>query len=158
MLTRSLHDSDVEARVLAHKALEELGLGRQRWLRRCLASGVTIKGEEEGLLREVLQQAVPGLAQSLKHPDVRVRRSALDALEVLGPLSLPALPVLTQALHDPDRFVRWSAVRAVGKLDLSDASQIVPDLTRLLSDPDVDLRRAAATALTRLNAPPSIPR
>ena len=158
MLARSLHDSDIEARILAHKALEELGLGRQRWLRRCLASGASVEGQEEALLRDVLQQAVPGLAQALKHPDVRVRRSALDALEVLGPLALPALPALTQALHDPDRFVRWSAVRAVGKLDLSDASQVVPDLTRLLTDPDMDLRRAAATALTRLNAPPFIPR
>jgi HEAT repeat protein len=158
MLARSLHDADIEARILAHKALEELGLGRQRWMRRCLSSGASVEGQEEALLREVLQQSVSGLAQSLKHPDVRVRRSALDALEVLGPLALPALPALTQALHDPDHFVRWSAVRAVGKLDLSDASPVVPDLTRLLNDPDVDLRRAAATALTRLNASPSIPR
>lgn len=158
MLAQSLRDADVPARILAQKALEELGLGRQRWLRRCLASGALVEGEEEALLREVLQPAVPGLAQALKHPDVRVRRSALDTLEVLGPLALPALTALRQALYDHDRFVRWSAVRAVGKLDLSDASLVVPDLTRLLTDPDVGLRRAAATALTRLNAPPSIPR
>jgi HEAT repeat protein len=152
MLARCQEDSDLPARLLAHRALEELGLARQRWLKCCLSSGASVERPEDEMLRDVLQQGVPGLVRSLEHPDVRVRRGALDALEVLGPLALPALPALTRALQDPDRFVRWSAVRSIGNLDLPDTREVLPDLTRLLHDPDLDLRRAATTALTRLNA------
>jgi hypothetical protein len=150
MLERFLHDDDLETRILTHKALEELGVARDRWLRRCAAREEEIN---EQFLAELLHEAVPCLAEELAHPDVRVRRSALDVLEMSGPLALPALPALTRALRDPDRFVRWSAVRTVGKLGPSAAPQIRADLTRLLHDPDVDLRKAAANALERLQAP-----
>jgi HEAT repeat protein len=151
MLTRCLHDNDPQMRILTHKALEDLGTARGRWLARCAAQA---QGMEETLLAELLAGAMPGLAEELTHPDVRVRRSALDVLETSGSLALPALPALTRALNDSDRFVRWSAVRTVGKLGPSAAPQTVPNLTRLLHDPDVELRKAAANALTRLNAPP----
>jgi HEAT repeat protein len=150
ILTRCLHDSDAETRIWTHKALEELGVARGRWLARCVARA---DGTEENLLAELLHEAMPGLAEELTHPDVRVRRSAVDVLEMSGSLALPALPALQRALNDPDRFVRWSAVRTVGKLGPSAAPLTVADLTRMLRDPDVDLRNAAAHALARLNAP-----
>jgi hypothetical protein len=150
LLERFLHDQDPEARILTHKALEELGVARERWLRRCAAHR---EGVDEKLLAELLHEALPGLAESLAYPDVRVRRSALDVLEMSGPLALPALPTLTRALRDPDRFVRWSAVRTVGKLGPSAASQTLSDLTQLLNDPDEELRKAAANALERLRSP-----
>ncbi len=149
MLERFIHDNDPETRILTHKALEELGVARDRWLRRCAARR---EGADEKLLRELLHQALPGLAQSLAHADVRVRRSALDVLETSGSLALPALPALTRALHDPDRFVRWSAVRTVGNLGPLAASQSIADLTPLLRDPDPDLRKAAVHALERLRS------
>jgi hypothetical protein len=149
LLERFLHNDDLETRILTHKALEELGVARGRWLRRCAAQREKI---DEKVLGELLHHAVPQLAQELAHPDVRVRRSALDVLEMSGPLALPALPALTQALRDPDRFVRWSAVRTVGKLGPAAAPQTRADLARLLHDPDVELRKAAANALERLQS------
>lgn len=149
-LERLLHHDDPETRILTHKVLEELGVARDRWLRRCAARQ---ERAEEKLLADLLHEAVPNLAEELVHPDVRVRRSALDVLEMSGSLALPALPALTRALRDRDRFVRWSAIRTVGRLGPSVAPQTRADLTRLLQDPDVDLRKAAANALQRLQSP-----
>jgi HEAT repeat protein len=148
-LERFLHYDDPETRILTHKVLEELGVARDHWLRRCAARRIEI---DEKVLGQLLHEAVPQLAEELAHPDVRVRRSALDVLEMSGPLALPALPALTRALRDPDRFVRWSAVRTVGKLGPSVTPQARADLMRLLNDPDVDLRKAAASALDRLQS------
>ena len=152
ILERFLHDEDAESRILTHKALEELGVARERWLRRCAARR---EGADEKLLGEMLNEAVPRLAEALAHPDVRVRRSALDVLEMSGSLAMPALPALTRALRDPDRFVRWSAVRTVGKLGPSAAPQTLSDLRQLLNDSDEGLRQAAADALEQLHKPPS---
>jgi hypothetical protein len=150
VLERLLHHDDLETRILTHKVLEELGVARDRWLRRCAARQ---EKADEKLLADLLHEAVPNLAEELAHPDVRVRRSALDVLEMSGSLALPALPALTRAFRDPDRFVRWSAVRTVGKLGPAVTPQTRADLTRLLRDPDMDLRKAAANALQRLQSP-----
>ncbi|HEY7425922.1 MAG TPA: HEAT repeat domain-containing protein [Gemmataceae bacterium] len=155
ILARSLRDGDPEVRILTHKTLEELSFARERWVQHRAQADDPAEGREEDMLGEVLHDALPGLAAALGHPDVRVRRSALDALEMCGLLALPVVPALTQALHDPDRFVRWSAVRTVGKLGPSAAPQTVSDLSRLLRDPDLDLRKAAAAALARLQSAPS---
>jgi HEAT repeat protein len=152
LLDRFLYYPDPDTRILTHKVFEELGVARDHWLHRCAARGEKV---DEKMLAEVLHDAVPKLAEELTYPDVRVRRSALDVLEMSGTLALPALPALTRALRDPDRFVRWSAVRTVGKLGPSVAPQTRADLTRLLRDPDVDLRKAAANALERLQTPSS---
>lgn len=152
VLERLLQDRDLETRILTYKALEELGVARARWLRRCAARR---EDADEKLLAELLHQALPGVAEALTHPDVRVRRSALDVLETSGPLALPALPALSRALRDPDRFVRWSAARTVGKLGPAAAPRTLANLTPLLHDPDVELRKAAAKALIRLNAVPT---
>jgi HEAT repeat protein len=154
-LEHFLHHDDPETRILTHKVLEELGVARNCWLRRCAARQ---EAADEKVLGALLHEAVPRLAEELMHPDVRVRRSALDVLEMSGPLAMPALPALTRALRDPDRFVRWSAVRTVGKLGPSAAPQTRADLMRLLNDPDVDLRKAAANALERLQLPKTEPR
>ncbi len=150
VLERLLNNSDPETRILTHKTLEELGVARSHWMKRCAERRERI---DEQLLAGMLYEAVPRLAEELVHPDVRVRRSALDVLEMSGPLALPALPALTRALRDPDRFVRWSAVRTVGKLGPSVGSQTRADLIRLLHDPDIDLQKAAANALQRLQTP-----
>jgi HEAT repeat protein len=149
MLMRSLRDGDAGVRVLTHKALEEWGHAQLRWVSRCAEAEMP----EDDLLRGVLREAVPGLAAALGDDDARIRRSAIDALEMAGPEALAALPALTRTLHDPDRFIRWSAIRTLGKLGPPAAAWATPALTRLLHDPDLDLRKSAAAALARLNAP-----
>lgn len=154
ILERFLHDPDPDTRILTHKALEELGVAHGRWLRRW--HGDTGAADEK-LISELLYEAMPGVAESLAHPNVRVRRSALDVLEMSGSLALSALPALTHALHDPDRFVRWSAVRTVGKLGPMAALETQDALRRLLRDPDEDLRKAAANALEHLQSVSPLP-
>lgn len=154
ILERSLGDNDPQTRVITHKVLEELGVARNRWQRRW--SDDTAAADEK-LLSELLYEAMPGVAEALAHPDVRVRRSALDVLEMSGSLALPTLPALKHALHDPDRFVRWSAVRTVGKLGPSAAPETLDDLRCLLRDPDDELRKAASQALQRLQSAPATP-
>jgi HEAT repeat protein len=149
VLARSLRDGDASVRVLTHRALEELGHAHGCWVQRCASAPMP----EDDLLRGVLRDAVPGLAAALGDDDARVRRSAIDALEMAGPEALPALPALAHTLGDPDRFIRWSAIRTLGKLGPPAAGWAVPGLTHLLHDPDVDLRKAAAAALARLNSP-----
>ncbi|MGQ0703770.1 MAG: HEAT repeat domain-containing protein [Gemmatimonadales bacterium] len=60
-----------------------------------------------------LSAAVPGLEPLLGHPEVTVRRSAVEALGGIG--SPGALAVLERALDDPDRGVRSAAVGLVVK-------------------------------------------
>ena len=59
-----------------------------------------------------LNQAVPGLAETMANPDPAVR---LAATQALGQLGTPgALTVVDKAIDDPDRGVRLAAVRAAG--------------------------------------------
>lgn len=59
-----------------------------------------------------LQQSVPGLAQTLGHPDPVLR---LASAQALGDIASPgALSTLERAVADPDREVRLFAVRTLG--------------------------------------------
>jgi HEAT repeat protein len=143
-LAERLSDGDAEARLQAHKALEELAGSRQRWLRYRFGCGAA-----DDPLGGALQAALPGLTAALHDPDVRVRRTALGSLELLGALAASTAPALTAALADPDRFVRWSAARTLGNLGAA-ARLALPGLTHLLEDPDLDVRTAAVAALDKL--------
>jgi hypothetical protein len=59
-----------------------------------------------------LNQAVPGLAEAVAHPDPAIR---LAVVQTLGQLGTPgALTAVDRAIEDSDRGVRLAAVRAVG--------------------------------------------
>jgi HEAT repeat protein len=146
-LVRALGDGTSDVRVLGHETVEHLAQARWCWSRRLAAAGV--RGEE-AVLGGVLQDTVPALTEALQHPEARVRRTALDALEALGPLAAPAVPALIRTLRDPDRFLRWSAIRTLGGLGPLAGDRAAPGLTRLLQDPDIDVRVAAAKALDQV--------
>jgi len=59
-----------------------------------------------------LNQAVPGLAETIAHSDAAIRLAVVQALAQLG--TPGALTVVDKAIEDPDRNVRLAAVRAVG--------------------------------------------
>ncbi|HEX6105227.1 MAG TPA: HEAT repeat domain-containing protein, partial [Gemmatimonadales bacterium] len=59
-----------------------------------------------------LHQAVPGLTETMAHPQPDVRLATVQALAQLGTPS--ALALIDQAIDDPDRSVRLAAVRAAG--------------------------------------------
>src|SRR5207249_1816191 len=60
-------------------------------------------------LLEGLQELLPVLQAQLGHPNVQVRLGAIEVLETLGDLAVPAAPALIRTLRDPNRFVRWAA-------------------------------------------------
>jgi HEAT repeat protein len=151
-LVTVLREGDVESRLEALKLLEELAYARSCCRRQAA-------GSEPGhadLLLAGLRPALPDLAGATADPDVRVRRSALDVLGLLGPAATGAADALSRALKDPDCFVRRSAVRAlraVGPVALREAS---PGLTQLLNDPDRDVRTASAAALRSADDSPVV--
>ena len=59
-----------------------------------------------------LHQAVPGLADTVVHPDAGVRLASVQSLAQLG--TPAALALIDQAIEDDDRSVRLAAVRVVG--------------------------------------------
>ena len=94
---------------------------------------------------------MPALATALTAKDVRVRRAALDVLDVLGPVATPAAPAVARVLTDTDPFVRWSAVRALDAIGSPGARPAIPALARLLDDPDPDIGKAVIDALVHLD-------
>jgi len=62
--------------------------------------------------RLTVHQAVPGLTETVAHPDPGVRLASVQALAQLA--TPAAMALLDQAIDDPDRGVRLAAVRAAG--------------------------------------------
>ena len=71
-----------------------------------LASVVTLCG------RLGLHQVVPGLAETIAHPDPPVRLASVQTLAQLG--TPAALALIDKAIDDDDRSVRLAAVRVAG--------------------------------------------
>jgi HEAT repeat protein len=93
-------------------------------------------------LREIGSAAVPSLVAGLEHPDLYVRRAAVQAL---GMRAMPvAVRALAGALKDSERVVRLAAAQALG---WPMAAEAVPALIASLKDPDLVVRRAVARAL-----------
>jgi HEAT repeat protein len=176
-LIAALNDSDPQVRLVARRAVEELGLAKTRLQRRADSLEMAPKGTgalphpadvadrraeflaqaeppagDQKPLREGLENTVPALIRGLNDPDVHARRAAAEALESLGATAAPAVPALTRALGDRDLFVRWIVVRALGKLGAKQSADAIPAMARLLRDPDLDVRVEAATALGRFGA------
>jgi HEAT repeat protein len=178
-LGRALRDPDAQIRLLALRALEDMGTSRQRLLRIAPtppASGprsVPTPGRSQrdtgsrDRLVSLVQNARPApagdddpllrsmedtlrqLARGVSDRDVLVRLAALDALETLGKDAASISPVLVRALGDPNRFVRWSAARTLGKAGPVHPETEVPALARLIRDEDLDLALAGMVALDR---------
>jgi HEAT repeat protein len=154
-LARAVKDDDVDTRLAALAALEVLAHVRWKWVRQGTWLGGPQRGEGQPLvddpLGDGLQAVLPSLAKALTDGEVRVRRAALDVLNLFGPAASPAAPAVARVLIDGDRFVRWAAVRTLKDIGAPAALPAIPALARLLEDPDVDVGKAAIDALVRLD-------
>ncbi len=167
-LARAMRDPDPQTRLMARKALEEMGNALQRQERREAnvpnlngnGKGGPGSGEEQSSLNQAQPPAIPGapltkameedlrvLVRGLRDPDLAIRLSTIDVLEMFGTAARSAAPDLVTALRDPNRFVRWAAARTLGKIAPVDPEQVVPGLAYLLNDQDLDLRLQAANSL-----------
>jgi HEAT repeat protein len=89
-----------------------------------------------------LHQVVPGLAETMAHPDPAVR---LAVIQTLGQLGTPgALTVVDKAIGDPDRGVRLAAVRAAGSRGYKGALRRVEAVVLGKSLKDMDLTEKMA--------------
>ena len=141
-LAAAVNDSDVNVRILARKALEEIGYARQHLLRQ---EGLKIADQ----MLPGLKTALPALIKGVGDSNAAARLVAVETLETIGTHAAEAAPTLVSALADKDRFVRWAAARSLGEVAPAAASSAVPALGKMLSDPDSDLVRAATVALGR---------
>ena len=106
-------------------------------------------------------RSVPSLVAGLNDPDVRLRRNAAIAFDVLAggwwPFECgsarvdirPALPALVAAFEDSDPNVRAWAAQAVGGIG-TNAADAVPALTQLLKNGEEGSRNSACIALARI--------
>jgi HEAT repeat protein len=104
-------------------------------------------GGDDPFRSGLIVKGLPLLTARLFDPNVRVRLTALDALEPLGPDAAPAVTSLARSLLDPDRFVRWASARVLMKVGPYETDLTVPVLAKLLCDIDLDVRRAAEATL-----------
>jgi hypothetical protein len=141
-ITGLLRDSDMETRLHAHEVVEAMALGRKAWKSQAVAQNEKFSIELTAIPKE--------LAVSLADSNYRVRRIAMDTLELLGADSIQVTPRIITALDDSDRFVRWAAIRALGEMGPSVREEALPKLTQMLQDQDGDVRKAAAQAVARL--------
>ncbi|NDJ33748.1 MAG: HEAT repeat domain-containing protein [Chloroflexi bacterium] len=65
--------------------------------------------------------ALPGLIETLEHPDSDVRARAATALGVIGEQG--AVKPLLAGLHDPSDIVREACVRALGRIGGAEAAE-----------------------------------
>jgi HEAT repeat protein len=98
------------------------------------------------------KMVVIGLAHTLKDPNAMVRRSAAQALQILGPGARLAAPALLAALRDPDDAVRHQVFLALTTVR-GDAKEMVPALVKLLKDDKAQIRQNALAILSGYGAP-----
>lgn len=100
-------------------------------------------------LARIGKPAVPGLVESLKHPNSRVRANAARALGKIGLAAREAIPAIIPLLDDRDRYVRQQAARALGGF-APEAKEVVEPLLKAIRANDYYMvGEAAAGSLSR---------
>jgi HEAT repeat protein len=89
-----------------------------------------------------LHHAVPGMVDTMGHPDPAVRLATVQALNQLG--TPGALTLVDKAIDDDDRGVRLAAVRAAGSRGYKGALRRVEAVVLGKSDREIDLTEKMA--------------
>lgn len=97
-------------------------------------------------LRGLADDAVPQVAALLDHPSAIVRRTAVDALGIIGGDVPTVVGALIKALSDADTQVKFMAGLALARIG-PDAAAAVPALERSLDDENRYVRGHALEAL-----------
>ena len=142
--------NDPKVRAIAEDALVQ-GAGRSLPLLRQFLNrrdeDLQLKTLE--IIRRIGPPAIPLLVELLRHEEVSLRRSAVDALIDLAPHTERIQPALRRALGDEDSVVAGDAARALGALR-SRASPSVRALVEALFHEDPYVRIYAAEALASI--------
>lgn len=95
----------------------------------------------------------PELLTEKRQEILELRRSAAEALGLLGQTAQPALPALIRALESDWPVLRRSAASAIGEIGPRADQAIDALVTMILLDSDDDPREAAADALGKIGTP-----
>ena len=90
---------------------------------------------------------MPVILNLLKHPDARIRASALSSLERMKPPGYEDL--MLHALRDPDPTVRTAAISGLGEVESRDVVKPLLQITRKKLQPEE--RQAVFNALWKLS-------
>jgi HEAT repeat protein len=150
-LAVAAEDPDDKVRLTALRALEDMGLMRERL--RYQRPGVA--PEADAVLHAALKEVLPALTRAVSDSNPQARIKAVETLERIADIlgqgasqSEEAVRALVKALRDPENtFVRWSAARTLGKVAPGFPDLVLPGLTRGLSDPDIGARLAMIIAI-----------
>jgi HEAT repeat protein len=162
-LLQALDDPKVKVRLTALQALDEVCNARAKIVHDLRELQKFTPEKQENTSELLKAYAVPDplsgiverdwryITRLLKDDDERVRRGAIEFLEVLGEQVEPALPEITQALRDPNPFVRWTAARTLRNVPPAKVRHdAVRALAFMLMDSDQDVSKAAALTLEAL--------
>jgi HEAT repeat protein len=163
----AIQDADADVRVYTAKALWQAERPSVARLAPALIKGLraaSVSARLEGLtvlkdLPLAPDKAFPVFAESLKDPDVRVRRRAASSLSHFLASNRHrevhrVVPALMEALKDPDGLVRKEAVRMLHGLG-DEADPAVTALSLALKDKSVPVKVYAADALLQLGEKPA---
>nr|MBI3611601.1 HEAT repeat domain-containing protein [Nitrospirota bacterium] len=105
-------------------------------------------------------RAIPALTQALQDEQVQARVFAAQGLAETGVAAKASVPDLLEvALHDPVQYAAAEAAKALTRIDLAAARQVMAAYLPLLRDQDVQVRRKASAMLGSLGpvAKPAVP-
>ena len=97
-------------------------------------------------LRGLADSAVPQVAALVDHPSVEIRRTAVEALGIMGANPPAVVPALIKALSDADTQVKFTAGLSLVRVGPG-AADAVPALERSLADENRYVRGHALEAL-----------
>jgi len=100
-------------------------------LSRLLAKDAT-RGAAVIALSAIGPEVVSAMTNLFSHPNVRVRRAAVEVVGAAAQNGAMATPALLRVLRDSSQSARGSAARALGGFG-QEATAAIPELTRLLS-------------------------
>jgi len=105
-------------------------------------------------------RAIPALTHSLKDEQTQTRVFAAQGLAETGVAAKASVPDLLEvALHDPVQYAAAEAAKALTRIDLAAARQVMAAYLPLLQNQDVQIRRKACAVLASLGpvAKPAVP-
>ncbi len=105
-------------------------------------------------------RAIPALTRALRDEQSQARIFAAQGLAETGVAAKASVPDLLEvALHDPVQYAGAEAARALTRIDLFAARQVMASYLPLLQDQDVQVRRNACSVLASLGpvAKPAVP-
>ncbi len=96
-----------------------------------------VRGAVALVVQQNMMEAIPSLADLLKHPDGNLRRTAVEGLAQLK--SAAAMEAIQRALGDVDREVRLAAARGLGAARYTPARARLEEIVNSKSLRDTDL-------------------